>query len=147
MPDDRINDVTPERLQVSRGATDVIKQAASILQQELNDHSNRAGSLQNKFASSKKVDPDEFRALSDRVRKDVHDLIAMAGEMFSEFKTDDVQSLVSKMANDAHDALDTTMNLVENAPAAATRFAGLGFTTPVAAPPGPGGGGGPQPDA
>ena len=139
MPDGRINDVTPERLQVSRGATDVIKQAASILQQELNDHSNRAATMQTKFASSKRVDPDEFKALSDRVRKDVHDLIAMAGEMFAEFKGDDVQSLVAKMAGDAHDALDTTMNLIENTPAAAGRFAGLGFTTPIPTPPAPGG--------
>jgi hypothetical protein len=134
MPDDRINDVDPERLQVSRGVAEVVKQAASILQRELADSSTRATTMQEKYASTKRVDPDEFKALSDRVRKDVHDLIAMAGEMFAELRTDEVQSLVSRMATDAHDVVDTTMNLVENTPAAAMAFARFGFTTPSGGP-------------
>ncbi|MFB7496732.1 hypothetical protein ACFC09_18940 [Streptomyces sp. NPDC056161] len=135
MPDDHINQVDPERLQVSRGVSQVVKQAASILQQELADHSDRASTMQQNYASTKRVDPNEFKALSDRVRQDVHDLIAMAGEMFGELRTDEVQSLVSRMATDAHDVVDTTMNLIENTPAAAGTFARLGFTTPT--PPGP----------
>src|SRR5919202_249003 len=134
MPDERINDVDPERLQVSRGVADVAKRAAAILQQELADSSGRAATMQRKFASTKRVDPDEFKALSDRVRKDVHDLIAMAGDLFSELRTDEVQSLVSRMANDAHDVVDTAMNLIENTPAAAGAFARFGFTTPTATP-------------
>jgi hypothetical protein len=133
MPDERVNDVDPERLQVSRGVTDVVKQAAAILQQELADHSARASTMQQKFAETRKVDPGEFKALSDRVRQDVHDLIAMAGEMFSELRTDDVQTLVAQMATDAHDVVDTAMNLIENTPAAAGTFARFGFTSP---PPG-----------
>lgn len=134
MPDDRINEVDPERLQVSRSVSDVVKQAASILQRELADHSGRATTMQQKYASTKRVDPNEFKALSDRVRQDVHDLIAMAGDMFTELRTDEVQSLVSRMANDAHDVVDTTMNLVENTPSAAMAFARFGFTTPTAGP-------------
>jgi hypothetical protein len=133
MTDERINEVDPERLQVSRGMTDVVKQAAAILQAELADHSSRASTMQQKFANTRKVDPNEFKALSDRVRKDVHDLVAMAGDMFSELRTDDVQTMVARMATDAHDVVDTAMNLIENTPAAAGTFAYFGFTSP---PPG-----------
>ena len=136
MPDDRINDVDPERLQISRAVSEVVKQAASILQREVADGSGRAGQMQRTFAATKRVDPNEFRALSDRVRKDVHDLIAMAGEMFAELRTEEVQSLVSRVATDAHDVVDTAMNLIEHTPAAASQFAKLGFTGPNP-PPGP----------
>jgi uncharacterized membrane protein YccC len=137
MPDDRINDVDQERLQVSRGVSEVVKQAASILQRELADSSTRATQMQQKYATTKRVDPNEFKALSDRVRKDVHDLIAMASEMFSELRTEEVQSLVSRMATDAHEVVDTTLNLVENTPAAAGAFARFGFTTPTPGVPTP----------
>lgn len=137
MPDDHINRVDPERLQLSRAVSQVVKQAASILQQEVTDGSTRASTMQGKYESTRRVDPNEFKALSDRVRKDVHDLIAMAGDMFTELQTDEVQSLVSRMATDAHDVVDTAMNLVENTPAAAGTFARFGFTTPPPAGPAP----------
>ena len=57
--------------------------------------------MQKKYATTKKVDPNE------------------------------VQSLVSRMATDAHDVVDTTMNLVENTPATAKTLANLGFATPA----------------
>lgn len=41
------------------------------------------------------------------------------------------------MSTDAHDVVDTTMNLVENAPATARALANLGFTTPPPAGPTP----------
>jgi hypothetical protein len=146
MPDEHLNRVDPERLQLSRTVSQVVKQAATILQQELTDGSGRATTMQTKYAATKKVDPNEFQLLSSRVRKDVHDLIAMAAEMFSELTTNEVQSLVSRMATDAHDVIDTTMNLVENTPATAKTLANLGFTTPPPAGPTPATGDTPTPD-
>lgn len=134
MPDDRINDVSPERLLITRGITDVVKQAATILQKEVNEGAKSSNKMQEEYARTKKVDPNEFKALSQRVRKDVHDLIAMFGEMFTELRTDEVQTLVSRMATDAHEVVDTTMNLVENTPAAAGAFARFGFTNPATGP-------------
>lgn len=131
MPDDnRFENADPERQRLAREASEVVKQAAAILQKELTDSSGMAGEMQKKFATTRRVDHGEFKVLADRVRKDVHDLIAIASEMFSELRTEEVQSLVDRIATDAHDVVDTTMNLVEHTPEAATRFALLGFTTP-----------------
>jgi uncharacterized protein (DUF1778 family) len=130
MPDARIHDVDPARLQLSRSVAQAVKQAAAILQQEVNDGSGRATAMRAKYAATKKVDPNEFQALSSRVRKDVHDLIAMAADLFTELQTEEVQTLVSRMATDAHDVLETTMNLVDNTPATARTLANLGFTNP-----------------
>ena len=117
MPDDeRLRNVSPERQQIARDASSVIKQAASILQKELTESSASAGDMQQKFATTKRVDRGEFKELADRVRNDVHDLIAIMGDMFTELKTDEVQSLVSRMADDAHEVVDTAMNLVEAHP-------------------------------
>ena len=132
MPEEnRFRNADPERQQVARDVSEVVKQAASILQKELTDSSGLATEMQRKFSSTRRVDHGEFKVLADRVRKDVHDLIAIASEMFTELRTDEVQSLVTRMATDAHDVVDTAMNLVEHTPEAATRFAGLGFTTPL----------------
>jgi uncharacterized protein (DUF1778 family) len=124
----------PERQRLARDAADVIKQAASILQKEVTDSSTAAGSVQEKFSTTRRVDHGEFKALADRVRGDVHDLIAIAAEMFTELRTDEVQGLVERFATDAHDVVDTTMNLVEHTPEAANRFASFGFTTPTTTP-------------
>jgi hypothetical protein len=113
----------------------VVKQAASILQKEVTDGAGLANDMQQKFATTKRVERGEFQVLADRVRTDVHDLIAIAAEMFAELRTDEVGELVTRFATDAHDVVDTTMNLVENTPDAATRFASFGFTTPVPTPP------------
>jgi uncharacterized protein (DUF1778 family) len=136
MPEEnRFSNADPERQQVARDASEAVKQAASILQKELSDSAGLASEMQQKFSTTRRVEQGEFKVLADRVRKDVHDLIAIASEMFTELRTDEVQSLVTRIATDAHDVVDTTMNLVENTPEAATRFAQLGFTTP----PSPGG--------
>jgi hypothetical protein len=140
--ENRFRNADPERQRVAREASEVVKQAASILQKELTDSSGLASEMQQKFRDTRRVDHGEFKVLADRVRKDVHDLIAIASEMFSELRTEEVQSLVTRISTDAHDVVDTAMNLVEHTPDAATRFAGLGFTTPVpsgdALPPEPG---------
>lgn len=126
--------INPERQQVASAASDAVKQAASILEKELSDSAALASAMQQKFSNTRHVDRGDFKVLADRVRQDVHDLIAIAGEMFTELHTDEVQSLVTRIATDAHNVVDTTMNLVENTPDAATRFAELGFTTPPPAP-------------
>jgi hypothetical protein len=122
--------IDPERQQVASAASDAVKQAASILAKELSDSAALASGMQQKFSTTRRVDHGDFKVLADRVRQDVHDLIAIASEMFTELHTDEVQSLVTRIATDAHNVVDTTMNLVENTPDAATRFAALGFTTP-----------------
>jgi len=138
MPDESTRRTAdPERQRVAREASEVVKQAASILQKELTDSAGLAGEMQKKFAETRRVEHGEFKVLADRVRKDVHDLIAIASEMFNEVRTEEVQSLVTRIATDAHDVVDTAMNLVEHTPEAATRFAQFGFTTP--APPTPSG--------
>jgi uncharacterized protein (DUF1778 family) len=128
-----LRNADPERQRVVRDVSSVVKQAASILEKELTDGGGLARDMQQKFASTRRVERGEFKVLADRVRTDVHDLIAIAAEMFAEVRTDEVGELVTRFATDAHDVVDTTMNLVEHTPDAATRFAQFGFTTPTPA--------------
>jgi hypothetical protein len=124
----------PQRQQLAREASRVVQQAASILESELAAGSAAAVSMERRLAEERKVDPDEFKALAQRVRKDVHDLISIAAELFSELQTDEVQGLTTRLATDAHDVVDTTMNLVDRAPQAANQFVRLGFMGPGPAP-------------
>jgi hypothetical protein len=126
----------PKRQQLAREASKVVQQAASILESELSAGSAAAVSMERRLAEERKVDPDEFKALAQRVRKDVHDLISIAAELFSELQTDEVQGLTTRLATDAHDVVDTTMNLVDRAPQAANQFVRLGFMGPAPTPSG-----------
>jgi hypothetical protein len=125
----------PERQQLAREASRVVQQAASILQNELSAGSAAGAAMERKLATDRRVDPDEFGALAERVRKDVHDLISIAAELFTELQTDEVQGLAKRLATDAHDVVDTTMNVVDRTPQAANQLVRLGFMGP--APPGP----------
>lgn len=122
--------VDPERQQLAREASRVVQKAASILQSELSAGAAVGRSMEQRLKDEKRVDPDEFSALAGRVRKDVHDLINIAAELFSELQTAEVQGLASRLATDAHDMLDTTMNVVDRAPLAANQFVRLGFLGP-----------------
>ena len=132
--EDSTRRANPERQQLAREASRVVQQAASILESELSAGAATAASMERRLAEERKVDPDEFKALAQRVRNDVHDLISIAAELFSELQTDEVQGLAKRLATDAHDVVDTTMNVVDRAPQAANQFVRLGFMGP--APPG-----------
>jgi hypothetical protein len=124
----------PERQQLAREASRVVQQAASILQSEIAAGHDTAKKMERTLRDQRKVDPNEFQMLAQRVRKDVHDLISIAAELFSELKTEEVQGLANRLATDAHDVVDTTMNFVDRTPAAANQFVRLGF---IGAPPPP----------
>ena len=128
--EDRTRRADPERQQLAREVSRVVQQAASILESELSAGAAAATSMDKRLAEERRVDPDEFKALAERVRTDVHDLISIAAEMFSELQTDEVQQLARRLAVDAHDAVDTTMNVVDRAPQAANQFVCLGFMGP-----------------
>ena len=53
--EERLRDVSPERQQIARDASNVIKQAASILQKEVAASSVSAADMQQKFAATKRV--------------------------------------------------------------------------------------------
>jgi hypothetical protein len=125
----------PERSALAREASRVVQQAAAILQSELSSGSATAASMDRKLAENRKVDPDEFKGLAERVRKDVHDLIAIGIDLFTELQTVEVQGLAKNLGTDAHDMVDTAMNLVDRTPQAANTFVRLGFVEPPPAPP------------
>ena len=128
--EDRTRRADPERQQLAREASRVVQQAASILESELSSGAADATRIERRLEEERKVDPDEFNALAERVRKDVHDLISLAAELFTEFQADEVQGLAKRLAIDAHDAVDTTMNVVDRTPQAANQFVRLGFLGP-----------------
>jgi hypothetical protein len=104
-------------------ATDVIEQAAGVLESEVAGGIADAQRLQRTLVDTKRMDPAAFDDVVTRVRTDGHGLIDMLSERLSTDGTDTRVDLVRRYTTDAHDVLDTLLNLATMAPDLVNRLA------------------------
>jgi hypothetical protein len=97
-------------------ASRVVREAASVLEEELAGGIAEARRLQDRLIQDRRVDPEAFRSTMDRLRRDGHELIDLAADRVADFRADDVQDLARRFTRDAHDVLDSVIALVDQAP-------------------------------
>jgi hypothetical protein len=128
-----------------------VTRATSVLEEELSAGIASARRLQEKLTADRRVDPAAFDEMVDRVRKDTHSLIDMVVAQVPDGGTG--RDLTHRYAADAHDVLDSLLDLARLAPElanglvdrAARQASPTGAGTPADA--GRDSGGGQQPGA
>jgi hypothetical protein len=127
-----MEDAGPERADESRDerfrglgeeASRVAQRAASVLEEEVAAGIPEAQRVERRLTEERRVDEGEFSELTQRFRKNVHELITLASDRVAELRTDEMQDLVQRFTSDAHTVFDTMMNLVNLAPEAINRLA------------------------
>lgn len=105
-----------------------VTRAASVLEEELSAGIASARRLQERLTADRRVDPAAFDEVVGRVRKDTHSLIDMVVAQLPE--AGERGELTRRYAADAHDVLDSLLDLARLAPELANglvdRVAGQG---------------------
>ncbi|MFI9644257.1 hypothetical protein ACIG87_30110 [Micromonospora sp. NPDC051925] len=100
--------------QVGDEVSAAVTRAASVLEEELSAGIASARRLQEKLTADRRVDPAAFDEVADRVRKDTHSLIDMVVAQLP--TTGERGELTRRYASDAHDVLDSLIDLARLAP-------------------------------
>lgn len=115
-------DRRPDLSRLGAGATDVIRQAAAVLETELAFGLAAVQRAEKRFREERKLDPADFEETVSRFRTTGHELVDMTRTRFEELKSRETDELVQRFLKDAHGVLDTVLNLVNLAPELVNRL-------------------------
>lgn len=107
-----------------RTASTAVREAASVLEQELAATLPGVRRLQERFTKEGRVDQKEFTDVLERARATSHEFINLAADRMTDLRSADVQELSQRLTSDAHDLFDSMINLVALAPDIMNRLAG-----------------------
>ncbi|MER7456637.1 hypothetical protein [Micromonospora sp. NPDC126480] len=107
---------------VAEETSQTVNHAATVLEEELAAGMASARRLEEKLSADRRVDPEAFDELVARVRTDGHALI---DTVVAQLKTSDDQrgEVIRRYTSDAHDALETVLNLARLLPDVANGLA------------------------
>jgi hypothetical protein len=108
---------------VGKDVSDILQRAASVLEEEVAVGLAGAKKISARAVEERRVDADEFGEVMARFREDMHAVVDVAGTRLSEMSSGQPQELTQRFASDAHDVVDTVMNLVNLAPDILNRLA------------------------
>jgi hypothetical protein len=91
---------------IGANVSEVIKQAALILDEELAAGIVTARQMQQRFEQERRVDPADFKDALQRFQRDGHEVINVLGDQVAELRSDENGERVKRLVENSHDALD-----------------------------------------
>ena len=101
---------------LGRTASDVVRQAAAVLEDELAHGIVTARKVEQRAREERRVDSRDFEQIANRFRATGHELVNVAKERADELRSEETDALINNFLTDAHEVLDTVMDLVKVAP-------------------------------
>lgn len=133
------------------GASEAVRQAAAVLEQELAAGVSGVQRLGAHLTRERRVDQEAFDEVLARLRANAHEFVGVAANRVGDLRADDVQELAAQFSTHAQDLLDTVISMVSVAPDLLNRVMTAGQQTGdpprAAAAPAAGAEAGPRPRA
>ncbi|MFN8465737.1 MAG: hypothetical protein U0X20_09315 [Caldilineaceae bacterium] len=114
--------------ELGKTASQVIQEAASILEEELAAGLVAARRVSQRLVEEQRIEPDDFAEALDRFRSTGKQLIEVARNRMDDVRSDQTQDLSRRFLDDAQGALDVFVDLVGFGPELVNRV--LKRTTP-----------------
>lgn len=102
--------------EIGKTASQVIQEAASVLEEELATGLIAARKVSRRLATEQRFETEDFDEVLKRFRSTGHELIEVARDRIEELGSDTTQELSQRFLNDAQGALDVIVDLIESAP-------------------------------
>jgi hypothetical protein len=111
-------DAPPERrlADLGRGTAESVRRATDVLEGELAAGIAAAKKAGERFRSERRLDAADLEEALARFRADGHELVDAVREMTQELRSAETDALTQRLLSDAHDTLDTVVDLVTLAP-------------------------------
>jgi hypothetical protein len=97
---------------ISKGSSQVVKDAAALLDEELAAGILAAKQVQQRFQKDRRIDPGDFKKALDKFQGDAHEVVTLLDNQISELSSQDSKDLSKRFLHNAHDVVDLAVELV-----------------------------------
>jgi len=112
-PGTRVNRARADRFQrISRGSSQIVKEAAVLLDDEIAAGIVAAKQMQQRFQRERRIDPGDLKAMLARFRNDAHEVVTAISDQFAELRSEENTEIANRFAANAHGLLDVVVELV-----------------------------------
>ena len=109
--------------QMSKSTSQIVKDAAALLDEELAAGIVAANQVQKRFRKEGRVDPADFSNALQRFQADAHEVITLLNDRLSEMRSDENFEVVKNLVNRSHDMVDLAVEMVNSSAEVATQLA------------------------
>lgn len=109
--------------QVSKSTSQIVKDAAALLDEELAAGIVAANQVQKRFRKEGRIDPADFNNALQRFQADAHEVITLLNDRLSDMRSEENFEVVKNLVNRSHDMVDLAVEMVNSSAAVATQLA------------------------
>jgi hypothetical protein len=109
--------------QISKSSSQIVKDAAVLLDEELASGIVAAKQVQQRFQKERRINPGDFKDALTRFQGDAHDVVNLLNDQFAEMRSDENAELVKRFTGNAHSLLDLVVELVNTSAEIADQLA------------------------
>ena len=109
--------------QVSKSSAQIVKDAATLLDEELAAGIQAAKQVQQRFRKQGRIDPADFSDALRRFQADAHEVIGLLNDRLGEMRSQENFQLVQKLVERSQDLVDVAVELVNSSAEIANRIA------------------------
>ncbi|MFM0174729.1 hypothetical protein PQR33_35980 [Paraburkholderia sediminicola] len=110
----RAADDNAERVrQIGQSASQVVKEASLLLNEELAAGIVAARQMQQRFEKERRIDPVDFKDALQRFQRDGHEVINLLSDQVSDLNSDETAQRIKQIVDNGHNALDLFVELAK----------------------------------
>lgn len=98
--------------QISKSSSQIVKDAAVLLDEEIASGIVAAKQVQQRFQKERRIDPNDFKNALKKFQGDAHEVVNLLNDQFAELRSDENAQLVKRFTSNAHSLLDLAVELV-----------------------------------
>src|ERR1700686_3376613 len=108
--------------QISKGSSQIVKDAAALLDDEMAAGILAAKQMQQRFQKENRIDPTDFRDALQKFQGHAHEVVNQLNGKLSEAGAQENAELIRHFVTNTHDLLDLTVELVNTGAEIADRL-------------------------
>ena len=98
--------------QIGKSSSQIVKDAAHLLDEEIAAGIVAAKQMQQRFRRERRIDPGDFKEALQRFQGDAHEVVNMLNDQISDLSSEENTELIKRLNNNTHDLLDLVVELI-----------------------------------
>ena len=97
---------------ISKGSSQIVKDAAVLLDDELASGIVAAKQMQQRFQRERRINPGDFKESLQRFQGDAHEVVNLLNDQFSELRSEENAEIIKRFTNNTHNLLDLVVEMI-----------------------------------
>jgi hypothetical protein len=106
------NPRTARFARISKGSSQIVKDAAVLLDDELASGIVAAKQMQQRFQRERRINPSDFKESLQRFQGDAHEVVNLLNDQFSELRSEENAEIIKRFTNNTHNLLDLVVEMI-----------------------------------